>query len=46
MDSPLTDCMMALVIGMFRERALSSPLANFTRGVFRLTLEGIAFSSE
>ena len=35
-----TDCMMAEVMGMFREMAGSSPLRKRTRGVLRDTLSG------
>ena len=40
-----TDCMIAEVIGMFRQRGhSSSPLRNFTRGVRRDTFSGRQFS--
>ena len=42
--SPETDCIIADTIGMFAEYLGSSPLLNFTSGVFNDTFDGIHFS--
>ena len=39
--SPETDCMMAETMGIFMTMEDSSPFLYFTRGVFRLTLDGM-----
>ncbi|MPM52510.1 hypothetical protein SDC9_99270 [bioreactor metagenome] len=44
--SPLTDCMIALTKGMFSVSGDEFPLENFTKGVFKETLEGMQVVSE
>ena len=41
-----TDCIIAEIRGIFIVIAGCSPFLNLTRGVFKLTLDGILFSSE
>ena len=46
MLSSETDCIIALVKGMFIERGDSSPFLNLQRGARKETLEGTQFSDE